>query len=245
MKKTLTVGLGLLLIAGVVAAQVVSNIGTTPTGEKSDNVLRGAGGILYAPSEADDAAFRAAVAAASGGVVDYFDARAATPSVALMDTYQCVVTWTNFAYSDNVAFGDNLATFNDNGGSVVLGVFTTYTSGNFLAGAIMTPAYSPVVGGSNHFAMSNYAGDGTTSIHNGVAAYECTFRDILALQGAGAQDGSYVDGEIAHAYNPDFSVVYSNGSGDVALGCTGDWALLVANSCAAIVPVTLQSFDIE
>ena len=40
------------------------------------------GSILYAPSEADDAAYRAAISAGAGGAtVDYFDTRIATPSV--------------------------------------------------------------------------------------------------------------------------------------------------------------------
>jgi len=78
-----------------------------------------------------------------------------------------------------------------------------------------------------------------------VTTYECTFRDFLTLQGAGLQDGSYQDGEIAHAYQPDFKVIYSNGSGASALGCTGQWAQLIANACQVGVPVELQSIDIE
>jgi hypothetical protein len=111
----------------------------------------------------------------------------------------------------------------------------------------MTAAYSPVVSpsGSNHFVSSNYAGDGTTPIHNGVTTYECMFRDVLTLQGTGLQDGSYLDGEIAHAYRPDFKVIYSNGSGATQLGCTGQWAQLIANACQAGVPVELQSISIE
>lgn len=215
-----------------------------------DNVLSPQGGfaILYAPSEADDPGLRAAIAGFTGGTVDYFDATVGTPSVELMSSYDCVYTWVNFPYADNVTMGDNLATYVDGGGNVVLGVFATFTQGNFLSGQIMTPAYCPVFSptGGNHFISSNYAGDGTTVIHDGVDAYECTFRDMLALQGSGQQDGSYVDTEIAHAYNPGAAVIYSNGSGALQLGCTGDWALLVANACqAGVVPVELQSFDVE
>ncbi|PWB77758.1 MAG: hypothetical protein C3F15_02650 [Holophagae bacterium] len=203
--------------------------------------------ILYAPSEADDPALRSAIAAYTGGTVDYFDTRAATPDVATLQSYDCVYTWANYAYLDNVGFGNNLAGAVDSGTVVILGAFCTYTSGNSLSGQIMTAAYSPVYSptGSNHFASSNYAGDGTTPIHNGVTTYECFFRDILTLQGAGLQDGSYQDGEIAHAYRPDFKVIYSNGSGASALGCTGQWALLIANACQVGVPVELQSISIE
>jgi hypothetical protein len=203
--------------------------------------------MLYCPSEADDPAFRAAIAAFTGGTVDYYDPRAGTPDVALLESYDCVYTWANFAYLDNVAMGDNMAAAVDTGTVAILGAFVTYTSGNFLGGQIMTDAYCPVWSptGSNHFVSSNYAGDGTTPIHDGVTMYECTFRDILALQGSGAQDGSYVDGEIAHSYRPDFKVIHSNGTGASALGCTGDWALLVANACQTGIPVELSSFTIE
>lgn len=195
------------------------------------------GGILYAPSEGDDPGYRAALSAAAGGVtVDYFDARAGTPSVALMSNYDCVYVWVNFAPANNVLYGDNLATFNDAGGDVVLGAFCTFTTGNFLSGTIMTAGYSPVVSplGNNHFSNSSYIGDGTTCIYGGVTSLSCTFRDFLVTQGSGVVDGTYADGEICHAYRSAGSggdVVYSNGSGASALGCAGSWAQAVGNAC--------------
>jgi hypothetical protein len=136
--------------------------------------------ILYAPSEADDPAFRAAISAFTGGTVDYFDASTGTPDVTLLQSYDCVYTWANYAFLDPTSFGNNLADAVDAGTVVILGAFCTYTSGNSLGGEIMTSAYSPVFSpsGSNHFGSSNYAGDGTTPIHNGVTTYECTFRDF-------------------------------------------------------------------
>ena len=196
---------------------------------------RTGGSILCAPSDEDDSTYRAAISAAAGGVtVDYFDARVDTPTVALLSTYDCVHTWVNYAYSDDVLFGDNLAAYVDQGGKVVLGVLCMFTQWNHLAGTIMTAGYSPVTSptGGNHGSVSNYAGDGTSCIHDTVTAYACEFRDELALQGSGLQDGAYLDGEIAHAHRPDFRVIYSNGGGAEWLGGTGDWAKLVANACA-------------
>lgn len=193
------------------------------------------GRILYAPSEADDAAYRAAISAAAGGaVVDYWDARVGTPTVTQLLTYDCVYTWANYAYFDNFGFGNNLAAYVDLGGRVVLGVFCTYTSGNYLSGAIMGAGYSPVYSpsGGNWFSYAPYSGNGTTCIHYGVTAYGSTYRDDLALQGTGATDGTYTDGVIAHAYRSDFAVIYSNGAGASVLGGDGDWDLLVANACA-------------
>jgi hypothetical protein len=198
------------------------------------------GSILYAPSEADDPAYRAAISAGAGGAtVDYFDARVATPSVATMQQYDAVTTWANFAYSDNVTFGNNLAAYNNAGGSVVLGAFCTFTSGNFLSGTIMTAAYCPVVSpsGTNHFTTSPYKGDGVTCIYNGVTALNCQFRDVLVTQGLGKIDGTYQDNEICHAYRNSGpigggEVVYSNGSGAVQLAGTGQWGTAVGNACS-------------
>jgi hypothetical protein len=216
-----------------------------------DKMKVGGVSILYAPSEADDPAYRAAIAFITGGTVDYFDAVNGTPTVAQMQNYDCVYTWANFAYQDNVTMGNNLATFVDGGGRAILGAFCTFTQGNFLSGNIMTPAYSPVVSptGSNHFSNSSYAGDGQTCIHSTgpVTNYSCQFRDILVTQGGGLVDGHYQDAEIAHAYRAsDADVVYSNGSGASQLGCGGQWAQLIANICScASIPVTLQDAKVE
>lgn len=202
--------------------------------------------ILYAPSEADDAAYRAAISAAAGGAtVDYFDARAATPSVATLNQYDAVYTWTNFAFQDNVLFGNNLAAYNDNGGTVVLGVFSTFTGGNSLSGTIMTSAYSPVVSplGSNHFSSSTYSGGGTTCIYNGVTSLTASFRDILVTQGTGVVDGNYADGEICHAYRSGTTasqgdVIYSNGAGAIQLGAIGQWGIAAGNACSCGISTT-------
>jgi cysteine-rich repeat protein len=191
--------------------------------------------IAYAPSDPDDPAYRAAIASITGGAVDYLDPRTVTPTLAQLVAYDCVYTWANVGFADNVAFGDLLADYVDSGRSVVLGAYSTYTIGSFLSGKIMTPDYSPVTApsGSNHQSLSAYAGDGTTFLHYLVSAYDCTARDVLVLQGTGIQDGSYADGEIAAAYRPDFRVVYSNGTGATSIACPGDWPRLVANACAA------------
>ena len=217
------------------------NIITPKTGDGTT------GSILYAPSEADDPTYRAAISAGAGGAtVDYFDARVATPSVATMQQYDAVTTWANFAYLDPVGFGNNLAAYNDAGGTVVLGAFCTYTSGNSLGGTIMTAAYCPVDSptGSNHFTTSPYIGNGVTCIYNGVSALNCQFRDILVLQGSGVTDGNYQDGEICHAYRGNTTAtqgecVYSNGSGAFQLAGTGQWGTAVGNACSC--PITSTS----
>lgn len=196
--------------------------------------------VLYCPSEADDVNLRTNISNFLGGaVVDYFDTRAATPDMPTLQAYDCVYTWANYAYLDNVTLGDNLALYNDGGGNVILGVFCTYTTGNFLSGNIMTSAYSPVVSptGTNHFLLDRYAGDGTTCIYDNVVSNPgVVYRDYLQLQGNGVLDGTYQsDGEICHAWQPGSvagagTIVYSNGSGASQLSGQGDWAVVTANA---------------
>jgi hypothetical protein len=250
--RIVVVAVIVLALAGVGAAATRNTGaagGPAPTGQ---NVItppdqRVGETILYAPSEADDPVLRSAIAAITGGTVDYFDASTGTPDAQTLQGYDCVYTWANYPFADPTGYGNNLAAAVDGGTVVILGAFCTYTSGNSLGGAIMTAPYSPVYSpsGSNHFLTSNYAGDGTTPIYNGVTTFECMFRDILAVQGSGVADGHYQDGEIAHAYRPDFKVIYSNGSGATQLGCTGQWAQLIANACQVGVPVELQSINVE
>ena len=236
---------------------VMTNVGELASFTFQGHVLSVAGGgeqgatkglgptILYAPSEADDPAYRAAIGVAAGGAtVDYFDTRVATPSVATLMQYDAVYTWVNFAYLDSVGFGNNLAAYNDAGGNVVIGAFGTFTSGNSLSGTIMTPAYCPVDSpfGNNHFTSSGYVGNGTTCIYTGVVTLICTFRDFLVTQGTGVVDGNYADGEICHAYRGSSppgagTVVYSNGSGAIQLpGSAGQWPTAVANACTCFTP---------
>jgi len=208
--------------------------------------------ILYCPSEDDDPAWRAAVSVAAGGAtVDYFDARAAVPSLALLMSYDAIHTWTNFAYFDKDATGTNLSAANDLGKDIILGVFCTYTSGNSLGGAIMGPAYSPVLSplGTNHFTSSPYVGDGVSCIYNGVTALDSGYRDVLVLQGTGVVDGTALDGELVHAYRTGAGpgmgqVVYQNGCGAAPLAGTGQWAQALANAalCNPATPMGTCTF---
>ncbi|MDQ6746943.1 MAG: glycoside hydrolase, partial [Candidatus Dormibacteraeota bacterium] len=51
-------------------------------------------------------------------VVDLFDAQNGTPSVAQMQQYDLVLTYSNFHYADPTTLGDNLADYQDGGGIV-------------------------------------------------------------------------------------------------------------------------------
>lgn len=67
--------------------------------------------VLYAPAASDNAGFRAVLAALLQINVDYFDARAATPTLEQLAPYGAVITWVNNRYADRVAMGNVLADY--------------------------------------------------------------------------------------------------------------------------------------
>lgn len=194
--------------------------------------------ILYAPADSDDMVFRMAIAAITGGPVDYADGGSMTPTLMMLEaSADCVFTHPNYTYVDPLGFGNTLAGFVDGGGNVVLGIATDFLPPTGLSESmIMTDAYSPVGTSGNviYDMPTTYVGDGTTVIHDGVVTYTAPiFDDGVVLQGGGLQDGSYASGTIAAAYRPDFKVVYLNGTGNASFGPMGDWPRLVANACGA------------
>ncbi len=190
----------------------------------------GRSGILYAPTNPDNAAWRAAVAARTGQRCDYFDARLGTPSVELMNEYHCVFTWVNYPYADHVQMGDNLADYVDRGGTALLGQWCLPTAGIYLSGRIMTAGYVPVAAAA--YSPGTYAGDGTDCVYvrYPVSGYGSSYRDECALLAGNCTDGTFTDGWLAVAWRPDRRVYYSPGNtaGDFT---TGDTAQLVAGMC--------------
>ena len=151
-----------LLMLSIPALALPNNDGTVRTYPSSDNVLSqdlrsSVCNILYCPASNDNAVFRTNLAAMTGGVVDYFDSREATPSLELMQNYQVVFTYPNNAYNDRVVMGDMLADYADLDYIVILAVWCTYTNGYYLSGRIMTPDYCPVDSptGGCHFSGSD------------------------------------------------------------------------------------------
>ena len=185
-------------------------------------------GVLYAPSEADNPGFREAVSDILGQPVDYFDARYDTPSVEFMEPYCAVMTWANYAYSDNVLFGDNLADYVDLNGRVILGQWTLPTAGNYLSGEIMTSAYCPATASSYAFA-GTYQGDGYQCEHVlGVSAYDTQYRDLASAISGAVTDGTFEDGYPAVIWRSD-RLVHQSAGNLGGLYSTGDWAQLTAN----------------
>jgi hypothetical protein len=192
----------------------------------------GRAGILYAPSQPDNTAWRAALEAYIGRRCDYFDARTGTPSVHTMDQYECVFTWVNYAYHDKVTMGNNLADYVDGGGKVVLGQWCLPTAAPSpcLSGRIMSAGYIPVTGTS--YSPGTYAGDGVDCVHTAgpVHSYSSSYRDKCTLIPGNVADGTFTDGWLAVAWRPDRRVYYSAGNTGADF-TTGDTVELVGNMC--------------
>jgi hypothetical protein len=193
-------------------------------------------GLLYAPTEADNPEFRAAVTAATGQPCDYYDARIAVPTLEELSDYCCVFTWGNYAYADPVAMGDVLADFVDANGKVILGQWTVHTTQvNWLEGRIMEPEYCPITA-SSYVYNGTYAGDGVDCVHvlGPVTAYDTSYRDQITPIAGALSDGTFVeDGMTSVAWRADRAVYYSAGNtgGTFTPSGLADWGLLTANMC--------------
>jgi hypothetical protein len=197
---------------------------STVEGQQPDRLGEG---MLCAPSEPDNPAFRSAVSAIIGAPVDFFDARMSTPTLDQLLMYAAVMTWPDYQYRDPAAFGNVLADYADRGGIVILGQ-GCMTSSSHLLGRIMSePGYNPATATTG--AYSSYAGDGVTCIHDGVTAYSAG-RDSISLMPGAISDGTWLDGIPAVAFWPHFAprVFYSPGNSG-GWYTTGDWARLTAN----------------
>ncbi len=185
-------------------------------------------GMLYAPTHSDNPTFRAAVQAITGGPVDYFDARAGTPTVEQMQEYRAVFTWANYAYADTLAMSERLVNYVDLGGRVILGQFCSlaFPAGN-IAGRIMSEEYCPIYVSSS-YAFGSYTSDGTDCVLQGVGGFSSQFLELAYLRPGHRSDGTMSTGTLAVAWRPDRRVYYSPGNTGGSYG-SGDWAHLTAN----------------
>ncbi|MCA8962728.1 MAG: hypothetical protein KDC38_19530, partial [Planctomycetes bacterium] len=186
--------------------------------------------VLFAPAGGDDVTLRAEIAAELGAdsIVDYFDARTGTPSMALLGEYDAVYTAAPFAYADPVLFGDRLAAIVDTGKHVMLGIYT-HTQ---LSGLIVEDEYCPVPtyisapdagagawdGDQRHSVWDYVEGDLLSPVHQDLEPW------------AGTEIGAYEDGSTLLAIDFSQRVSYLNGR-PVPVGVgQGNWPRLIANT---------------
>ncbi len=102
----------------------------------------------------DDASVIQALLQAYGdlGSVDVYNARTSTPTLAELQAYDVVVTWSNYIYGDTTAIGNVLADYVDGGGKVINMMFAMGTHGWQMGGRFMSENYTAMNGTSLSFA---------------------------------------------------------------------------------------------
>ncbi|MGH7245020.1 MAG: hypothetical protein ACREJD_16515 [Phycisphaerales bacterium] len=101
--------------------------------------------------------------------IDLYDANISTPTLAQLQQYDIVFTWSNVEYKDPEAMGNVLADYTDWGGGVVAALFATgnsdLTPGARLAGRWQTGGY-PLIDNTGGVTSSSLAALGTTIYPN-------------------------------------------------------------------------------
>src|SRR6266545_838742 len=177
--------------------------------------------------------------AAEPGVtaVDLFDAEFNTPTLAQLQPYNIVVSFSNSTYADPVAMGDVLADYADAGGIVVAFNFDWFGPPFGLEGRWQTGGYSPFVeGGPINFNTSCLGSfNAGHPLMAGIPAGSlCAFyRHTLALSAGAVSVAEYADGEHLCAYqvfNGHTGVGINAYVGDFADTWTGPFGTVVVNA---------------
>jgi len=149
------------------------------------------------------------------------------PTLSDIETYDCVVTWSDYAFPDAGAWGDTLADYVDSGGKVILCPFC-WNTGWAIAGRILTDGYSPFLGNTGDWytnedwELANPDEPGNPCLEN-VNSLNSGFRDFIELASWGHLVTHYKeDNEKALGYNDDHSVAGINAIPSI-LGYEPDW----------------------
>ena len=135
------------------------------------------------------------------GTATYYDGRAGTPTLEMLEQYDAVVVWSNYTYYDPVAMGNVLADYLDEGGAVTMLMFNFGTSWQ-MQGRLMTE-YCPFTAGDRALtnkSLGNY--DAGHPLMKNVSTLTDYFSAIITLQNSPILVASYADGTPLAAYNP-------------------------------------------
>jgi len=145
--------------------------------------------------------------------VDMVDCTSQTPTVATMQNYGCVYTWSNYQYQNATQMGNNLADYVDAGGTVVINDFS-WTAGWGLQGRLMTDEnYAPMThNGSGAYTYTNLGSkddahvfmDGVSSISN------IFYWTYVSKEAPATWVADNTNGTIYCAVNADFNVAGVN-----------------------------------
>lgn len=164
-------------------------------------------------------------------LVDIFDARFATPTLAELQVYDVVVVISGNSFADPVAVGDMLADYIDAGGKVVQTVptfFDPFGSGWGLQGRFITDGYSPFIGTGDWFLSADLGEfDAAHPIMQGVTQASDFFRQVMEVAPGAEVVANWTDDEFVATKG---SVVALNTYLADGYGWTGDVDLIVHNS---------------
>lgn len=144
------------------------------------------------------------------GSVDIVDVRASTPSLATLQSYAAIITWSNLDYFDSVAMGDVLADYVDAGGGVVVAVYSNtststarYLRGRWQSGYEVIPAALGVTAGAASLGTvldpAHPVMQGVNTFHGGTASNRPT---TLSLTPGSSVIAQWSDGRTLVAEGP-------------------------------------------
>jgi Zn-dependent metalloprotease len=143
--------------------------------------------------------------------VDVLDGYMTTPNLAYLMQYDVVVLSSNYPWADQVALGNTLADYVDNGGSIVMMVASIASGGGYsLSGRIVTEEYLPlqmsggIAFGKNPRFAAHPITEGVTQLEGDIIV------DSRAITGNGVSLGTFDDGSLIGAYNSEKSIVAIN-----------------------------------
>jgi hypothetical protein len=171
------------------------------------------------------------------GRVHTITASKVTPTADNLQTYDVVITWSNYPYADPEALGDVLADYVDAGGHVIVMPFAMSKDNWCLGGRFAEEGYMPLlsIGKGNHFATA-WLGphDANHPLLQGVTIVADYFRDIVKLA---------PDAHVIAAWNNDGltsrhetfiatkgSVVALNAYGGDGYQWSGDFGIILHNA---------------
>ena len=146
---------------------------------------------------------RAQVLAEPGvAAVDFFNASLGTPTVSQLRLYDVVVAMSDCGWSDPIAAGNNLADYEDQGGTVVEAAFNWRGSGvSTLQGRWLSAGRSPyqVGAGSSDTDATLGTHDASSPLLAGVSSLFAHYRDAVSLTSGATEVAKWSDGVSAVA----------------------------------------------
>ncbi len=138
--------------------------------------------------------------------VDLMDVNSSTPALPDLTPYDAVITWAENVFQDDVAMGNVLADYVDQGGRVVMGNFTWFST---LSGRIQDAGYSPFEQAGDSLYSDACLGtfDAGHPIMSGVTSACDNLRDNVIVESGAILVASWDDGRPFVGVNSDCSVV--------------------------------------